>query len=383
MQIIVAPDSFKGSMSAIEVANSIEKGIKRVFRDADIIKIPIADGGEGTVDAIVMGAGGTYRDAMVTGPLGQRIKARYGMLPDGSAVIEMAAASGITLVPKEKLNPLEATTYGTGELVKAALNEGATNIIMGIGGSATNDGGMGFAQALGAVFKDKQGNILGLGAKYLKEIETIDISRLDKRLSQTRFIVACDVTNPLCGRQGASVVYGPQKGATSEMVEQLDDALRHYAYKIKEQLQKDILNTQGTGAAGGMGAGLLVFCNAVLKSGIKTVLKAVHIEQYLTDTDLIITGEGKIDGQSVYGKVPIGVAQAAMPYHIPVMALVGGIGEGASKVYDHGIDSIMSIVDRPMDLEEAINEGQELVEDGAERMMRIIKTGMLIKSVSK
>lgn len=376
MQIIIAPDSFKGSVSAIEAANSIERGIKKVFREAVTIKIPIADGGEGTVDAIIMGSKGTYKETIVTGPLGEKIKAVYGILPDGSAVIEMAAASGITLVPKEKLNPMKATTYGTGELVKAALDDGVKKIIMGIGGSATNDGGMGFAQALGAVFKDQKGNVLGLGAKYLKDICTVDVTKLDKRLAEVEFVVACDVTNTLCGPQGASAVYGPQKGATPQLVQELDDALRHYAGIIKDQLKKDILEVPGTGAAGGLGAGLLIFCRATLKSGIKTVLEAVNIDQYLKTTTIIITGEGKIDGQSIYGKVPVGIADAAKPYNIPVIAIVGSIGEDSSKVYDYGIASIMSILDNPMSLEQAISSGKDLLEDSAERMMRLLKAGM-------
>lgn len=379
MQIIIAPDSFKGSMSAIEAANSIEKGIKKVFGEAITIKIPIADGGEGTVDAIIMGSKGAYRKVDVIGPLGEKVQAKYGILPDRSVIIEMAEASGITLIPKEKLSPMEATTYGTGELVKAALDEGAKKIIMGIGGSATNDGGMGFAQALGVVFRDQEGKILKVGAKHLADIHTIDVSGLDKRLKVTEFIVACDVSNTLCGEKGASAIYGPQKGASPEMVKKLDDALSHYAGVIKSQLGKDILETEGTGAAGGLGAGLLVFCNATLKSGIKTVLEAVHIEQYLKDTHLIITGEGKIDGQSVYGKVPVGIAEVAKPYHIPVIALVGGIGEGVEKVYEHGIHSIMSLVDHPMTLKKAMNSSKELLESSAERMMRIVKAGMMIQ----
>jgi glycerate kinase len=379
MQIIVAPDSFKGSMSAVEAANSIEKGIKKVFPEAKIIKIPIADGGEGTVEAIVMGSGGSYREAVVTGPLGGKLKAQFGILPDGSAVIEMAAASGITLVPREELNPLEATTYGTGEMVKAALDEGVKKIVMGIGGSATNDGGMGFAQALGVVFRDKVGHVLGVGAKYLKKIATIDISGLDERLEHTEIIAACDVTNTLCGESGATAVYGPQKGVTPELVKELDEALMHFAEIIKKDLGKDILEVPGTGAAGGLGAGLLVFCKAQLKSGIKTVLEAVHIEDYLKDTQLIITGEGKIDGQSVYGKVPVGIAEVAKPYKIPVIALVGGIGEEAEKVYGYGISSIMTLTDGPMPLQKAIDHGKLLAENATERMMRMVKAGMLIR----
>lgn len=232
---------------------------------------------------------------------------------------------------------------------------------------------------MGLYLKTKEGKPLGLGAKYLKDIHTIDVSGIDPRIKETQFIVACDVKNPLCGENGASAVYGPQKGATPQMVKELDHGLRHYASVIKEVLGKDIIHVEGTGAAGGLGAGLLVFCNAVLQSGIKTVLEAVNIEQHLKDTGLIITGEGKIDGQSVFGKGPVGIAEAAKPYHIPVMVLTGGIGEGAYKAYEYGISSIMPIVNGSISLEESMGRGRELIEDASERMMRILKAGMLMK----
>jgi glycerate kinase len=376
MKVIIAPDSFKGSSTSIEVANNIEKGIRKVFPDAEVIKIPIADGGEGTVEALVLGAGGTFKDVDVKGPLGETLKARYGILDNGSAVIEMATASGLPLVPENLRNPLVTTTYGTGELIKAALNEGCKKIVIGIGGSATNDGGVGMAQALGVSFKDSKGCELGFGGGQLDKLETIDISGIDPRLKDTEIIVACDVSNPLCGERGASAVYGPQKGATPEMVKQLDSNLHHYAEKIKAQLGMDIADIPGSGAAGGLGAGLIVFCGASLKSGIETVLDEVEIDKHLPTADLVITGEGKIDSQSIYGKVPVGVGQRVKKYNKPVLAIVGGIGQGAQAVYEYGVDGIMSTVNNAMPLSEAMGRSAELLEDAAERVMRIIKIGM-------
>lgn len=380
MQIIVAPDSFKGSASAAEVAHYIEQGIYEVDPTAKVIKIPIADGGEGTVEAIVTGARGVYRNTFVKGPLGERIQATYGLLEGGVAVIEMAAASGITIIPKERLNPMITTTYGTGQLIKAALDEGVKKIILGIGGSATNDGGVGMAQALGVSFKNQIGEEVGFGGGALKDIHYIDTSGLDPRVKDVEFIVACDVTNPLCGQQGASAVYAPQKGADSEDVKELDEGLRHYAQCILRDLGKDIVNIPGTGAAGGLGAGLLVFCNAILKSGIQTVLDAVNIEQYLPETSLIITGEGRIDGQSIYGKVPVGVAQAAAAYNIPVIVIAGSIGSDAGKVYDYGISAITTIVEGPTSLDEAMEKAPELIKNATTRIMKTMWVGHLIYS---
>ncbi|MDK2811517.1 MAG: glycerate 2-kinase, partial [Petroclostridium sp.] len=246
MKIIIAPDSFKGSNTTIAVANTIEKGIRKVFPDAEIVKIPIADGGEGTVDALVLGAGGKFKEITVTGPLGEKVQAKYGILDNGAAVIEMAAASGLPLVPENKKNPMVTTTYGTGELIKAALDDGCRKIVIGIGGSATNDGGLGMAQALGVSFKDKDGKELGYGGGELEKLAVIDVSNIDPRIKDTEIIIACDVSNPLCGEKGASAVYGPQKGATPEMVKQLDANLRHFARIIKEQLGQDIIDVPGT-----------------------------------------------------------------------------------------------------------------------------------------
>ncbi|WHH56974.1 glycerate kinase [Petroclostridium sp. X23] len=379
MKVIIAPDSFKGSNTTIAVANTIEKGIRKVFPDVEVVKIPIADGGEGTVDALVLGAGGKFMELEVVGPLGENLVAKYGILDNGTAVIEMAAASGLPLVPDDKKDPLITTTYGTGQLIKAALDEGCKNIVIGIGGSATNDGGVGMAQALGVSFKDANGNELPYGGGALDKLATIDISNMDPRIKDTEIVVACDVSNPLCGERGASAIYGPQKGATPELVKILDANLGHYANIIKEQLGKDIIDVPGTGAAGGLGAGLIVFCDAQLKSGIETVLDVVDIDQHLPTTDFVITGEGKIDAQSVYGKVPVGVGQRVKKYNLPVLAIVGDIGDGASAVYDYGVDGIMSTVNKAMPLSEAMGRSSELLEDAAERVMRIIKIGMDIK----
>lgn len=379
MKIVVASDSFKGSCTTVEVAEAVERGIKRVHPDAEVVKIPVADGGEGSVDALVLGTGGSFRELEVIGPLGNKVKAKYGLLGDRTAVIEMAAASGLPLVPADKRNPMLTTTFGTGQLVKAALDEGCRKIFIGIGGSATNDAGMGMAQALGVSFKDADGRELGYGGGALGRLARIDCAGLDPRIKAAEIIAACDVSNPLYGEKGASAVYGPQKGATAEMVRTLDSNLRHLAAVVSAQLQQDIVDVPGAGAAGGMGAGLMVFCKAVLRPGIETVLDMVGMERHLHGTDLVITGEGRIDGQSIYGKVPVGVAKRAKKYGIPVLAIVGGIGDGASAVYNCGIDGITSIVSGPMCLEQAMENSVKLIEDTAERVLRLIAIGKKIQ----
>ncbi len=375
MKIVIAPDSFKGSNTSIVVADLIEKGIRRVFAEAEIVKIPIADGGEGTVEAAVLGGEGDYRDITVTDPLGGRVKARYGVLKGNRAVIEMAAASGLPLVPDEKRNPLLTTTFGTGELIKSALDEGCREFLIGIGGSATSDAGMGMAQALGYSFKDSGGRELGFGGGELTKIAEIDATGADARLKDCRIAVACDVTNPLYGETGAAHIYGPQKGATPEMVAQLDRGLRHFADIVQNQMEKDISQVPGSGAAGGLGAGLMIFCGAELKSGIHAILDIVEFEKHLGTADLVITGEGKIDGQSTYGKVPVGVAQRVKSFDLPVLAIVGDIGDDAAKVYQYGIHGIMSTVNRAMSLEEAMAGAAACLVDAAERVMRIIRIG--------
>ncbi len=373
MKIVIASDSYKGSCTTLEVADAIEKGVRKVYPDADIVKIPMADGGEGTVDALVLGTGGQYCEVEVMGPLGQKVMAKYGLLKNNVAVIEMAAASGLTLVGATERNPLVATTFGTGQLIRAALDQGCKKILVGIGGSATNDGGAGMAKALGVSLKDNKGQEIGFGGGQLNQLEQIDLSNRDARIKDTEIIVLSDVTNPLCGPTGASYIYGPQKGATPDQVELLDGCLRHYGQMIKEQLGKDVLQVPGAGAAGGLGAGLLAFCDAQMTPGIKQVLDMGDIDTHLQGADLVITGEGRIDGQTVNGKVPVGVAARAAKYNVPVLAIVGSVGAGASDVYSHGVDAILDIIDRPMTLEEAIDGAPQLIEQAAENALRLIK----------
>lgn len=378
MRVLIASDSFKGSLSSLKVGEAVSEGIKRVFPEAEIKIIPIADGGEGTVDALVTAGEGKYLYRTVTSPLGEKIEAVMGMLPNRTAVIEMAAASGLPLVPPEKRNPSLTTTRGTGELIKYALDEGADRIVIGIGGSATNDGGAGMAEALGVRFLNSSGQELPPGGASLLNLAVIDTSGLDARLKDAEITVICDVDNPLCGKRGASAVYGPQKGAGPEMVELLDKSLRHYAQVIKEQLNIDILEVPGAGAAGGLGGGLLAFTGAELKPGVEAVLQAIRIDEILPGFDIVITGEGCIDAQSAYGKVPKGVGNRARKHGKPVIAIVGSMGEGAELLYNHGIDAIVPIVNRPMSLDEAVEDAFNLTVQAAERTFRLLQTGRVL-----
>ena len=376
MKIVIASDSFKGTNSSLAVADRIEAGVRKVFPDAGIAKVAIADGGEGTVEAMVSGAGGRIVRTKVTGPLGEEADSFYGLLDTGEAVIEMAAASGLPMVPEDRRDPRITTSFGTGQLIREALDAGARRIYIGLGGSATNDGGMGMAQALGVAFRDGDGRELGPGGAELARLATLDVTGMDPRLAETEIVVSCDVKNPLCGDNGASAIYGPQKGATPEMVRRLDDALLHYAGVVREQLRLDLEDAPGAGAAGGMGYGLLVFADAELRPGIEMVLDVCGFDSLAADADLVITGEGRIDAQSVMGKVPVGVGLRAKKHDVPVLAIVGDIGPGASAVYGHGVDAIMSTVNRAMPLEEAMGHGGELLEDAAERVMRMVRLGM-------
>lgn len=380
MRIVVAPDSFKGSVSALGVAKAMEKGILTVFPEAEILKVPIADGGEGTVEALVDATGGQliYEDVM--GPLGEKVKAYWGILGDNeTAVMEMASASGLPLVPKEKRDPRITTTYGTGELIKAALDKGIRKIIIGIGGSATNDGGMGMARALGVLFLDADGNELPHGGAALANLAEIDMANIDPRLNETEIMVACDVDNPLCGPRGASAVYGPQKGATPEMVTQLDRALCTYAEVASKVTGKDLINYPGAGAAGGLGAGLLFFTNAELRPGVEIVLETLGMAALVEGCDLVITGEGRTDFQTAYGKAPVGLAKVAKLWDIPVVCIAGGLGKGADDVLAQGIDGLASTVPSPMTLEECMEAGDELIENATARVCRLVKVGMNIK----
>ena len=382
MKIVIASDSFKGSCSTLEVAAAIERGIKKVKHGAEIIKLPVADGGEGTVDTLVMGTGGRYEKVEVVGPLGNKIKAQFGILDGNIAVIEMASASGLPLLQEHELNPLKTTTYGTGQLIKAALDRQCNKIFLGIGGSATNDGGAGMAQALGVSFKDSAGKEIGYGGAELARLEDIDISELDPRINQAEIIVMSDVTNPLCGEKGASYIYGPQKGATPEMITKLDANLKHYAAIIKAKLGKEVEKIPGAGAAGGLGAGLIAFCNVQIYPGVEKILDLIGIDHYLSNADLVITGEGRIDHQSIYGKVPIGVAKRASKKNVPVIAIVGGIGEGAAEVYAHGVTAVQDIIPRPMTLQEAMENASSLIEQTAESVIRIFSIDKSISSLS-
>ncbi len=371
MKIVIAPDSFKGSLTAKEVADAIEKGIHKAYSHIKIEKVPMADGGEGTVQSLVDATNGKIISTKVFDPLMKKIDSFYGILGDNkTAVIEMSAASGLPLLSKEERNPLITTTYGTGELLLHALDQGCRNFIIGIGGSATNDGGFGMMKALGVKFLDSGRNDIGFGGGALEKLMLIDTSGLDKRLNGCSITVACDVDNPLYGPKGASSIFAPQKGATQEMVSLLDSNLNHYSNIIENQLGISIGETPGSGAAGGLGGGLVAFLNAQLKKGIDIVIETTNLEDYICNADLVITGEGNIDYQTQYGKTPYGVAKIAKKHNIPVIALAGGIGEGANILYEEGLHSIFSITDKPMTLEEAMENGSQLLEDTAERVIR-------------
>lgn len=375
MKIVIAPDSFKGTNSALNVARAIERGMRRVAPDIQTVIVPIADGGEGTVEAVLTAAGGELRDVQVVGPLGEQRTAQFGLMSGGRAVIEMAAASGLPLVPDDRRNPLVTTTYGTGQLMRAALDAGCREILIGIGGSATNDAGMGMAQALGVSLRDGAGRELGAGGAELERLEDIDVAGLDPRIGQARVTVACDVDNPLCGDRGASAIYGPQKGATPQMVQRLDAALRRFAAVVHRRLGRDVIDVPGAGAAGGLGAGLMVFAGGRLTAGIDAILDIVRFDELLGGVDLVITGEGKLDAQTAFGKVPVGVARRVQPHGIPVIAMAGDIGKGAEAVYRMGIRAVVSTVDRAMPLVEALAESRRALEDCGERVMRLLAVG--------
>lgn len=374
MKIVIAPDSFKESLTALEAAQAIEKGMKKVLPDADFIKVPMADGGEGTVQSLVDATGGKIISKTVTGPLGEPVEAFFGISGDEkTAVIEMAAASGLHLVPAEKRNPLITTTRGTGELIIAALDYGIEQIIIGIGGSATNDGGTGMAKALGIKLLDSDGNEIADGGGALANIAAIDVSNIDPRLASVCIEVACDVDNPLTGPRGASSIFGPQKGATPEMVRLLDGNLHHYAEMIRRDVGKDIEQIAGAGAAGGLGAGLMAFLSAELKRGVDIVLEATALEAQLKNADFVITGEGKIDAQTVFGKTPIGVAKTAKKHSIPVIAIAGNVGSDSHVVHEHGIDAVFSIVPGIIPLSDAFENASVYVERLAENIASVIK----------
>ena len=379
MKFVFAPDSFKGTLSSQEIIDILTEKAQQHFKDVQTQGVLIADGGEGTIAAVEQMKGGSRRYLEVTGPLGEKVNAHYLRLNEKQVLIEMATASGITLIPYREGNALYTTSYGTGEMIKDALASGADDIIISIGGSATNDGGMGMLMALGVRFLDKDGKELEPVGKNLLNIAKIDTASLNRRVKTANFIVMCDVTNPLIGPNGATYVFGPQKGANAKQLKLLESGMKNYAAKIKESLGADVANLPGGGAAGGMGAALTAFCGASLQSGIKTILDLINFENIIADADLIITGEGRIDGQSAGGKVLDGIGRYAKKRNIPVIALTGGMGDNAYLVYDCGIDSIMVTVNAPMSLDTALTHAEPLLADCADRLFRFIKIGMNLR----
>jgi glycerate kinase len=376
MRVVIAPDKFKGSLTALQAAQAMARGVALAWPPALVDQVPMADGGEGTVDALVAATGGTYQTAVVTGPLGEPINAQYGLLGDGTAaVIEMAAASGLVLLAPDQRNPLVTTTRGTGELLLAAIRQGARRLIVGIGGSATNDGGAGLAQALGYRLLDARGQELGPGGGSLGELARIDPLSGLAGLPAIQVDVACDVTNPLCGPQGASAVYGPQKGASPAMVLALDANLAHFAEIIKRDLGASICELPGSGAAGGLGGGLVAFAGGKLKRGVDLIIDAVKLRDRLAPADLCLTGEGSIDAQSAFGKTAVGVGRLARSLGCPTLTLAGSIGPGAEAVLEHGIDAYFSICSGPMSLEGAVAQAADLLQAATEQVVRAFLTG--------
>jgi glycerate kinase len=377
MNILIAPNAFKGSVSALVAAQHVRTGVQRIFPDAVCVERPIADGGDGTMAVIVNALNGTYRTAEVMGPLGEMVVAQYGLVNGGkTAVIEMATACGIHLVESARLNPMLATTYGMGQLIAKCLDQGCERIIVGVGGSATVDGGIGMAQALGAKLLDADGQNIGYGGNGLRDLVSIDISTLDSRIEHTEIIVACDVENPLTGDEGAARVFGPQKGATPEMVITLENALADYSRIIERDLGKSVGNRPRTGAAGGVSTGLFAFLNAALDSGSDTILDLLDMSRYVQDADLVITGEGKLDSQTIYGKAPIAIARLAKQYGVPTIAIAGCLADDVDVVFDHGVNGLLAIVTCPMPLEDAMQNAPKLIESAAEYAMRLIRVGM-------
>ncbi len=372
MKVVIAPDSFKESLTAKQVCDAIQAGLARVWHDAKFVAIPVADGGEGTVQSLVDATQGRLVEVKVMGPQGKRVEAFYGMLGDNqTAVIEMAAASGLHHVPVAQRDPKLTTSFGTGELIRHALDQGVTKLIIGLGGSATNDGGVGMLAALGARFTNADGDPIELTGGGLRELTHIDLQDFDPRLQHCDILVACDVNNPLCGDKGASAVFGPQKGATPEDVQLLDGALRQFGLLTEKVTGKMVLESAGAGAAGGMGAALLAYTQAILRPGIEIVLETVQLAYQVSDADLVITGEGRIDSQTVHGKTPMGVAKVAKRFDVPVLALCGCTGDNYQAVYQCGIDAVFAAVPRAMSLEDALKESDFNLADLAENVARL------------
>lgn len=377
MKVVVAIDSLKGSLSSLEAGSAIREGIHRATEDAQVVVRPLADGGEGTVEALALGMNGRIELIKVTGPLGDSVEAAYGIIDETrTAIIEMSAAAGITLISEQDRNPMNTTTYGVGEMIADAIRKGCRNFIVGIGGSATNDGGIGMLQALGYSFLDADQNPVPFGAKGLSVLETISDEHVIPQLKDCHFKIACDVTNTLCGEQGCSAIFGPQKGATPTMIMQMDKWLAYYAHITQKKYPKANMKQAGTGAAGGLGFAFLAYTNAVLESGIKIVLEETKLASYIKDADIVITGEGRLDGQTVMGKAPIGVAEIAKKYHKPVIAFSGCVTEDAIACNSHGIDAFFPILRTVTSLEDAMlpDNARKNMVACSEQVFRLIKT---------
>ena len=374
MKVLIAPDSYKGSLSSKQVCEAIEEGLLKANKETfEVLKVPIADGGEGTVDAFLSAMGGELVQVTVTGPLGEPVNSFYGILPDGTAVIEMAAASGLSLVPAHQRNPLITTTYGTGQLIKHALDRGCMRFIVGIGGSATNDAGAGMLQALGIEFLDETGQEVPWGGGNLDKVAIIDLNGMDPRLKKAKFIVACDVDNPLCGENGASAVYGPQKGATPHMVRLLDRNLSHFADVVSRTLGEDHRDDPGAGAAGGLGFAFKTFLDAQMRPGIDVVMEATHMDTLAAQSDIIITGEGRTDYQTAqFGKAPSGVAKLGKRMGKPVLLISGALGEGYQELFNQGVIAAFSIANGPLSLQEAMENAYSLLVDIAQNIGRLL-----------
>ena len=377
MKVTIAIDSFKGSLSSVEAAKAVREGILQVYSDADIHIHPIADGGEGTVDAIVSSLGGEVRTVLVSGPLGENVDAFYGIIKESkTAIMEMSSAAGITLIDESQRNPMNTTTYGVGQMIKDAIESGCRNFVIGIGGSATNDGGIGMLQALGFEFLDSDGNQISTGAKGLEDLRIIKTEKSMKELLECRFSIACDVKNPLCGELGCSRVFAPQKGADEKMIEKMDKWLGIYADMTKEVLPESDKDIPGTGAAGGLGFAFMAYLGGNLVSGIELVMKESKLEDYIKNSDIVVTGEGRLDGQSHMGKAPTGVAGLAKKYNIPVVAFSGSVTGDAEICNEYGIDAFFPVLRKPCTLSEAMDKDNAYnnLKDTAKQVFRLIKT---------